>query len=141
MALGNEHQSPKSLSYTVVLWAAAVSLNLVSLSQAIAQDDQPPFEDVTNSSLIKTAIGVLNGYLVPLSPAVAVTRCEMLIGTHRGEVEDIFVGVCELKSAARVMVCGDTGIGEFGLTPWHGGVTKVTRSVLLRFAEANCPGG
>lgn len=121
--------------------AASVTIGALSPSLATARDDGPSFTDMSHPAQVKAAVAVLNGYLVPLSPQVAVTQCELLIEAHPGTVESIYAGVCHLQSGARVMVCGDTGIGEFGLTSWRGSADAATRELLLRFTRANCPGG
>ena len=65
----------------------------------------------------------------------------MMIMADPGSVESIYAGVCRLRSKARVMVCGDTGVGEFGLTPFKSEADAPARTILVRFTQSNCPGG
>jgi len=66
---------------------------------------------------VKAALEVLNGYLKPLSPAIETTGCDLLIERHPGRVEEIFAGICRLKSGAQVMV-RQRGPGERRLHVW-----------------------
>ncbi len=128
-----------------LLRLAVVLIFLILVSSTPSQavkDGGSNFSDVDHALDRVYAIKVFNGYLSPLSRSVNVTGCDLLVGYRTGSVEIIYAGVCQLKSRARVMLCGDTGIGEFALTPWHGQrATPDTRIEVLKFTQANCPGG
>jgi hypothetical protein len=130
-----------TVSARILRTILGLAVSTTSFSSAFAQGASSSFVDVVRPTEVKAGLEVLNGYLKPLSPAIETTGCDLLIERHPGRVEEIFAGICRLKSGAHVMVCGDTGVGEFGLTPWRGGVTPPTRDLLVRFTNANCPGG
>lgn len=97
-----------------------------------------PFADSPSAT---AGLATLNSYLTPLSPSVSAVRCDLLIQAGPGSAETIYAGICTLRSDARIMACGDTGIGEFALTPWRGKADAAARARLVTFANANCPGG
>ena len=121
--------------------SAAIALGAALPVGAAAQDDPSAFVEVVGAQQARAAIQTLNGYLRPLSRSVTITRCDMLVTSHPGKVEIIYAGICQLRSGARAMMCGDTGVGEFGLTPWRSRGAPADAPVLRRFTRANCPGG
>jgi hypothetical protein len=104
---------------------------------AQTQDDYLRFEDAANTPLRNRAIETFNGYLRKVSPGARVTGCSVLIYAHPGGVEDIFGGICRLRSGATVAICADTGVGEFGLNSNVGG----DKDAVAEFVRGNCPGG
>ena len=47
-----------------------------------------------------------------------------------------------MKNGAKIMICGDTGVGEFGHKPWAGHATAAdTKKALLDWTSDHCGGG
>lgn len=117
----------------VLLTASAVS------APAFGQSEDRPyvFRDAGDAQVRKDAFQTLDGYLKLIGSAATVSDCKTLLWSHPGTVEGVYVGDCRLTNQAEVIMCGDTGVGEFGLSWGEGG----DRDRLVAFAHANCPGG
>ena len=106
---------------------------------AVAQSDEQTyvFQDSTAAQVQEAAFRTLDGYLNRIGSSARVASCPTLLWSHPGTIEEVYVGDCRLTNHSEVVMCGDTGIGEFGLSWGEGG----DRDRLIRFAHANCPGG
>lgn len=95
------------------------------------------FKDITNPEVRASAIETFNDGLHNIDPNANVETCDMLIYAHPGTVETIYSAICSLKSSHTVVICGDTGVGEFGLAESF----SATKKYLAEFARNICPGG
>lgn len=91
---------------------------------------------------IKSATAVFNGYLMNIYGKLIIRRCDMVVAAHPGGVENVYAGICRIKSGGTIIVCGDTSIGEFALSNCSDRnlIDNSTRMPLLGFAKTNCPG-
>ena len=103
--------------------------------------DNPSIEPYWADKSVKTrdrAKMVFNGYLHQLGSKAHISSCDKLLAAHLGSVEDVYVGNCRLTTGPKVVMCGDTGVGEFGLNLLlYGG----SDADLVAFSKKNCPGG
>lgn len=95
------------------------------------------FDDVNDADIRSSAIKVLDDGLRNIDAHAEIDSCSILLYATPGKIETVYAGMCELKSGHAVVICGDTGIGEFGVSesfsPVKGGVAE--------FAQNTCPGG
>lgn len=118
-----------------------VVLLLLIAGNALAADRDDnyslKFDDVKDDDVRDSAIKILNDGLQNIDAHAEINDCSILLYATPGKVETVYAGACELKSGHAVVICGDTGIGEFGLSeafsPGKGGVAE--------FAQNTCPGG
>jgi hypothetical protein len=121
-----------------LLSLAFLALSATAAPAAAQSDDQPyVFQDSRNLQDRQAAFRTLDGYLKRIGSGARVASCKTLLWSHPGTVEGIYVGDCRLTNHTEVVMCGDTGIGEFALSWSEGG----GRDRLITFAHANCPGG
>lgn len=121
-----------------------LALELGGLPSASAQetDFSPKFEDMTDADDVRHARALLNGDLKPEHLHLGRHACDVLLSATPGRVETIYTGVCRLKDGAKIMICGDTGVGEFGYKPWTGKANAAdTKKALLDWTGDHCGGG
>ena len=120
--------------------AGAISSILIAHS-ALSKDDRANdyfhFQEVTDPATRAAAIKTLNEYLRDIGQDAKIRDCAILLWSHQGRVEDIYGGVCELQTGHSVALCGDTGVGEFGLNE----DVASTKDAVAEFVRNNCPGG
>lgn len=121
--------------------AIAGAILLTSVAQAALAADNAeealPFRDVTDAALKAKAMRTLNGSLQLIGRDAKIRNCSILLWSHPGRLETVYSGMCELETGHTVVICGDTGIGEFGV----GESFSPTKDGVAEFARNNCPGG
>lgn len=124
-------------------WRTGIGLNILALFLPIsaAPADVPIFEEGTDTVTVKAGLKILNESLKQISSAIKVTRCDVMIFSHPGHVETIIGGLCRLNTGASVILCGDTAMGDLGLTSSLSGANPSSKEELLSFTQANCHGG
>ena len=100
-------------------------------------DERVDFQDVTAAAIKVTALKTLNEGLQRIGRDAKIRDCSILLWSRAGHTEVIFGGVCELQTRRRVVLCGDTGVGEFSLAE----AFSPTRDGIAEFIRNNCPGG
>jgi hypothetical protein len=130
------HFGKPLLSLCVIVGIAMASVP----GSAWSQDNKPldPYWPDKSVKTISRAKIVFNGNLHQLGSKAHISSCEKLLTAHLGSVEDVYVGNCRLTTGRRVVMCGDTGVGEFGLNLLFYGSSDAD---LVAFSKTNCPGG
>jgi len=101
-----------------------------------ASEDRFPFLEAKDPATRAAAIKTLNEYLRDFGRGVRIRDCSILLWSHRGKVEDMYAGICKLQTGHEVALCGDTGIGVFGLDEQ----VNSTMEAVSEFARTNCRG-
>lgn len=124
------------LSLCMIACIATASVPASAWSQ-----DNPSIDPYWTDKSVKTrdrAKMVFNGYLHQRGSKAHIPSCEKLLTAHLGSVEDVYVGNCRLTTGLKLVLCGDTGVGEFDLNlVLYAG----SDADLVAFSKNNCPGG
>lgn len=122
----------------LMIFELAVALS----AHAQYTDFSPKFDVLTDADDARRALAVFNGYLKSEHLHLEPKACNLLLSATPGRVETIYTGICRLKNGAQIMICGDTGVGEFGHAPWRMRANQAdTRKALLTWTSDHCGGG
>lgn len=114
--------------------SVSIAQGAVSASNA---DEGLQFQDVKDVDMRAEAMKSLNDGLHRIARDAEIRGCPILMWSQPGRVEAIYGGICELKTGNAVAICGDTGVGEFGLAENF----SPTKDGVAEFVRSNCPGG
>ncbi len=121
-----------------MIFAAALLLIVPAQVDASNAAGGQQFREVHDGAARSDGLRVLNGYLQPILPSAKALQCDALIAAKLGVDEAVYVGTCTAGGRSAMLICADTGVGEFAVTDWRG---ASDRTAMIAFAVKNCPGG
>jgi hypothetical protein len=83
------------------------------------------------------AIKLINNDLLNIGKDVSLRNCPLLMTYYKAKFETIYGGACILNNGTKVVLCTDTGIGQFALTE----SASALEAYVATFMGQNCPGG
>jgi len=113
---------------------ASIAPAVIAVNNA---DEGLQFKEVNDAAMRASAMTTLNGYLRGIGRDAGIRDCSILLWSRPGKIETIFGGLCRTRTGHSIIVCGDTGVGEFALSESF----NLTKDGVVQFARDNCPGG
>jgi hypothetical protein len=121
-----------------VLFAQLFGCLALAASAAAAQQTLAPVaERVQNPTGRDQAIKLINNGLAGLDRELNIKSCPLIMSSQKAKFETIYGGYCILNNDTKIVVCADSGLGQFALTE----IVSTKEADVTTFMDHNCPGG